>query len=36
MLDIKQRTRNIEELNKIISEIENDNSFIWLKKEFFF
>jgi hypothetical protein len=33
MLEIKQRTRNIGELNKIIDEIENDGSFIGLKNE---
>ena len=33
MLEIKHRTRNIEELGKIINEMENDNSFIGLKDE---
>ena len=33
MLDIKQRVKNIEELNKIISEIENNDSFTGIKDE---
>jgi hypothetical protein len=33
MLDIKQRTKNIEELNKIINEIENNDSFIGIRKD---
>ena len=33
MLEIKQRTKNIEDLNKIINEIEKDDSFIGLKIE---
>ena len=34
MLDIKQRVKNIEELNIILNEIEKDDSFIELRKEF--
>jgi hypothetical protein len=33
MLGVKQRVRNIEELNKIINELESDNSFVGLKNE---
>ena len=33
MLEIKQRTKNIEDLNKIISKIEKDDSFIGFKNE---
>ena len=33
MLEIKQRTKNIEDLNKIINQIEKDDSFIGLKIE---
>jgi len=33
MLEIKQKTKNIEDLNKIINEIEKDDSFIGLKNE---
>jgi hypothetical protein len=33
MLEVRQKVRNIEELSKIINEIENDNSFIGLHNE---
>ena len=33
MSGVKQRVRNIEELNKIINELENDNSFLGLKND---
>lgn len=31
MLDIKKKTNNIEQLNNIISEIDNDDSFAGLR-----
>ena len=33
MLEVKQRTSNMDELNKIISEIENNDAFIGLRNE---
>lgn len=33
MLEVKARAKNIEELNNIINELENDNSFVGLKKD---
>jgi 6-phosphofructokinase len=33
MLEVKYRTRNVEELGKIINEMENDNSFLVIKDE---
>jgi hypothetical protein len=33
MLEVKDRTKNIEELTNIINEMENNKSFVGLKKE---
>ena len=33
MLEVKARAKNIEDLNNIINELENNSSFVGLKKD---
>lgn len=33
MLEVKEKTKNIEQLNKIVSDMENNDSFNELKKD---